>query len=449
MLKESSVAAAGLGGEAGVGKGLSVSDPAGQGEVEVKPMGGGGGGVPGAQVRAMIVAELGSLVELRHAFHAEPELSYQETKTSARVVAELKKLGVAVKTGLAKGTGVVGYLPPTNPADAGKPAIALRADMDALPIVENTGKAYASRTPGVMHACGHDGHTTILLGAARVLSKLTHRPRGVTFVFQPAEEGGAGGAAMCDDGCLRGEGAGGLGAPVGRIFGLHGWPTLELGQVATKPGPLLAAVDDFEVTIRGTQAHGAYPHQGNDAILAMAHAITALQSFVSRNVPPLESAVLTVGAVRSGTANNIIPQEAHFIGTVRTLKQSVRESAEGRFRQIVNGAAQAMGCAAEIVWHQSYPVTHNDGPLTEAFLAMAVAKLGSDRVVRVEQPTMGGEDFAYYGHHVPACFFLIGLRPAGVTNTPLLHQAEFDFNDDALQTGIEMMVAAATMDPGV
>jgi len=227
------------------------------------------------------------------------------------------------------------------------------------------------------------------------------------------------------------------------IFGLHGWPGFEAGRVATKPGPLLAATEDFIVTIKGTQAHGAYPQFGNDAILATAHIITALQSIVSRNVGPLESVVLSVGAINAGTANNIIPETVTFFGTVRTLTAETKQTTRRRFFEIVEGTAKAMGCTAGIVWHEGYPVTSNDPGATKTFVEIAGATLGAGRVEVVDQPTMGGEDFSYYGQHVPACFFLLGLRPKGAASYPTLHQPDFDFNDEVLAVGIEMMCALA------
>jgi len=393
-------------------------------------------------VKSLIEAELPSLIALRRDLHQHPELCFEERRTSGVVQRELAALGIDCKAGLGGGTGVIGYLPANDPRGKGKGAIALRGDMDALPIVEQTGKAYASQTKGVMHACGHDGHTTILIGAARVLSKMA-RPRPVTFIFQPAEEGGGGADKMCREGVLAGEGRGGLGAPVEMIFGLHGWPGFEAGRVATKPGPLLAATEDFIVTIKGTQAHGAYPQFGNDAILATAHIITALQSIVSRNVGPLESVVLSVGAINAGTANNIIPETVTFFGTVRTLTAETKQTTRRRFFEIVEGTAKAMGCTAGIVWHEGYPVTSNDPGATKTFVEIAGATLGAGRVEVVDQPTMGGEDFSYYGQHVPACFFLLGLRPKGAASYPTLHQPDFDFNDEVLAVGIEMMCALA------
>ncbi len=387
-----------------------------------------------------IAREIPDLTAIRRDLHAHPELAFEERRTSERVQAELKRLGIAFKAGLAKGTGVVAHLPATSGT---RPAIALRADMDALPIVENTGRAYASNTPGVMHACGHDGHTTILLGAARILAATADRPNPVTFIFQPAEEGGGGGDLMCREGALAGEGKGGLGAPVGSIYGLHGWPLLPLNHLASKPGPLLAATDDFEVFIRGTQAHGAYPHLGHDPIVAAANVVTALQTISSRNVAPTDAVVVSVGVIEGGTANNIIPERVRLVGTVRTLSPLVRKTAKIAFYRIIEATAQAHGCRAEIHWHDGYPATINDAAATGRFFTLARERFGTDRVAEVPHATMGGEDFSYYGQKVPACFFLLGLKPEGMEHIPQLHQAEFDFNDEAIGTGVEMMCRLA------
>ena len=391
-------------------------------------------------LRTVIARELASLREIRHDLHRHPELSYQEARTSSVVARELTRLGIAHKTGMAK-TGVIGYIPPTT--GNAPTSVALRADMDALPIVEQTGRDYTSINPGVMHACGHDGHTTMLLGAARVLLQMPTRTRGVTLVFQPAEEGGAGGERLCAEGALKGDTGGGIGLPVGEIYGLHGWPTLDLGTVGTRPGPLLAAVDDFDVAVRGQGAHAAYPHQGRDPIVATCAIVSSLQTIASRNIAPLDSVVCTVGQINAGSANNIIPADCRFQGTVRTLRAETRTLAKDRFHAITRSIAEAHGCIADINWHESYPVTHNDAALVDKFLSTADAALGRERVLRIDQPTMGGEDFSYYGHHVPACFFFLGLKAAGATHVPTLHQPDFDFNDDAMPTGIEMLCRAA------
>lgn len=381
------------------------------------------------------------LIRIRHDLHAHPELAFAESRTSRVVQAELTRLGIPFRAGLARGTGVVAHLPATVKGARG--AVALRADMDALPIVENTGRAYASTCPGVMHACGHDGHTTILLGAARVLAAAKERPNPVTFLFQPAEEGGGGGNLMCQDGALAGEGRGGFGPPVARVFGLHGWPLLPLNHVATKAGPLLAATDEFEIAVRGVQAHGAYPHLGRDPIVAVAQIIGALQTIPSRVTAPFDPIVVTVGVVEGGTATNIIPERARIEGTVRTLSPAVRARAKEALFEIARGVASGLGCRADVTWHDGYPATINDAGAAAEFFRVARGALGEDRVHEAPHATMGGEDFSYYGAFAKACFFFLGLRPEEAGEVPQLHQAEFDFNDEALATGVEMMCRLA------
>lgn len=390
------------------------------------------------QIRTLISRELKDLIEIRHDLHRHPELNYEEERTSGVVQRQLAKLGIPFRAGVAK-TGVVARLPATDPANDKLPAVALRADMDALPITEATGKPYASCVPGKMHACGHDGHTTMLIGAARVLAALPHRPRPIVFVFQPAEEGGAGGERMCREGAMEG---------VGEIFGLHGWPTYPVGHVATRVGPLLASVDDVELTVRGTQCHGAYPHQGFDPIHATAQIIAAMQTIASRNVAPLDSVVVTCGEIRAGTANNIIPESCWTHWTVRTLRDSTRTLVKQRFHAIAQGVAQALGCRAEVTYRESYPVTHNDPHLVGEFFRTLRGLNGAPTSIagfaEVPEPTMGGEDFSYYGRIVPGCFFFLGLKPEGADRYPTLHQPDFDFNDAAIPAGVETFVRLAT-----
>lgn len=395
-----------------------------------------------SDVHALIQADLPDLISIRHDLHRHPEIMFEETRTCQVVQQHLTDLGVPFKAGLAGGTGVVAHLPATN---GGSETVALRADMDALPILEETGKAYASENEGVMHACGHDGHTAILLGAARALSKLEERPNAVTFVFQPAEEGGAGGQKMCEDGALLGEAGGGVGSPVTRIFGLHGWPQMPLGTVATRPGPLLAATDEFEITIRGVQAHAAYPHLGRDPIVAASALIGALQSIASRTVSPIDSVVVTVGRIHAGSAKNVIPESAHLEGTIRTLRAETRTEATHRLKLIADQVATAYGCRADVDLQEGYPVTSNDPELVDHFNKVAQETIGAERVGHVDEPSMGGEDFSFYGHHVPACFYLLGLLPDGEDplRIPQLHQPTFDFNDGAIATGVEMMCRLA------
>ncbi|HRQ72959.1 MAG TPA: amidohydrolase, partial [Phycisphaerales bacterium] len=363
-----------------------------------------------APLRDIVRADLPELVAIRHDLHRHPELGYEEERTSGVVQRELKAAGVAFRAGVAR-TGVVAHIPATERTD--RPAVALRADMDALPIVEASGRPYASSRPGVMHACGHDGHTTILIGAARALSRVPRRPNPVTFLFQPAEEGGAGGERMCDEGALLGDEGGGVGPRVGSIFGLHGWPQLPLGVVATRPGPLLAATDDFVVKVRGVGGHAAFPHLARDPVVAAAHVVTALQTLASRNASPLDSVVCTVGRIAGGIANNVIPPEVELVGTVRTLRAETRRLARERFFGIAEATAAAFGCRAEIDWQDGYPATVNDAALTERFFAVARDGLGAERVAVAPEPVMGGEDFSYYGRHVPACFYMLGLLAPG------------------------------------
>jgi hippurate hydrolase len=397
--------------------------------------------VPGERVRSMIEEELASLVEIRRDLHAHPELGYEETRTSDVIQRELEAAGIDFARNLAGGTGVLGHLP-----GEGERAIGLRADMDALPIVEQTGLGYASRNEGVMHACGHDGHTTILIGAARVLGRLAAEqplPRPVTLCFQPAEEGGAGGRRMVEDGCLDGST---IGPPVEEMFGLHGWPQLPLGVVGSRPGPLLAAADMFEIDIDGTACHAAFPHLGRDPIVAAAAMITALQSIAARNVDPLDAIVVSTTTVSGGTTHNIIPERVRLTGTVRTLRPETQQLAIERMKALADHVARAHGCRAEVDYQVHYPVTFNAPGAVDDFLETARAALGSERVIEVPQPFMGGEDFSFYCNVVPSCFFVLGLCPPDSEAMPALHQPTFDFNDDAIATGVELFCRLALRD---
>lgn len=391
------------------------------------------------EVRALVKQDLSDVSALRHDLHRHPEIMFEEKRTSGVVARELSALKIEHKAGLAGGTGVLAWIPATGDPGSSK-TVALRADMDALPIREKTGRPYASQTDGVMHACGHDGHTSMLIGVARALSKASQRANNVLLVFQPAEEGGAGGEKMCQAGCLNGKV---LGEPADVIYGLHGWPEMELGTVATRSGPLLAATDEFHITVRGKGGHAAYPHACIDPIVIASQIVMALQTIASRHANPLDSVVCTVGAFHAGHANNVIPDFAELIGTIRTLKPETRKSAEAELRRIATGTAAALGGSAEIDWRIGYPATVNDAGATERFRLIAREVVGSSRVLEREHPTMGGEDFSFYGKHVPACFFFLGLRPGSMKSYPNLHTPEFDFNDDALPIGIEVMTRLA------
>lgn len=385
------------------------------------------------ELAPLVEADLGHLIALRHDLHAHPELGYEEHRTSGVVQRELQAAGVPCIAGLAGGTGVLGYLPSTHGDDA--PTVALRADMDALPILERTGKSYASTTPGKMHACGHDGHTTILVGAARALAQM-ERPNNVLFIFQPAEEGGAGGKKMCEDGVLEGRV---LGRPADRIFGLHGYPGLHVGEVSSRPGVMMASADTIRITVHGKGGHAAMPHTGIDPIVVASHIITAAQAIAARNTDPLDSLVITFAQFNAGTAHNIIPEHAEIVGTVRTLRPETREMAEKRLQEMVQGIASAHGTTAVLHYDHGYPAVYNDFDLVNVFDSSV-----GERVIAPPPPVMGGEDFSFYGQHVPACFYWLGLMPDRECSYPNLHAPEFDFNDAALPVGVRAMCRLAT-----
>ena len=393
-------------------------------------------------VKDTIHNELDEIVAIRHDLHKNPELSFHEERTSKVVQRELDRLGIAYKANMAGGTGVVAFIPSTE-VDESVPSVALRADMDALPITEQTGIAYSSTRDGVMHACGHDGHTSILLGVARVLNSLETRPNNVTLVFQPAEESGGGGQRFCAEGMLEGSAGGGIGSRVGRIFGLHGWPSLKLGTARTKPGPLMASTDEFVITVRGKGGHAARPHLTRDPIVAASAIVMSLQTIVSRSTSPVDSVVCTIGRIEGGTVDNVIPEAVELEGTTRALTPQMRKLAEERLREISESVAKAHGCTVEIRWNVGYPVVHNDRAMVEKFFGLAGRVLGEENVTLAEAPVMGGEDFAYYAEHVPACFYFLGLCPKGDGSYPEIHTPRFDFNDKAIPLGMELMTRLA------
>ena len=384
----------------------------------------------------IIGRELPSLVALRHDLHAHPEIGLEEKRTAARVSKELTDAGVEHLTGLAGGTGILAHIPGASPR-----TMALRADMDALPIAEETRLPYASTCPGVMHACGHDGHTTILVGAARILASFARAkalPRSVTLLFQPAEENLDGAPRMISDGALSGR----LGGPVESIYALHGWPWLEVGSIGVKDGPVMAAGDFFSITLAGRGSHAAWPHLAHDVVVAMAATVASLQTIVSRSTDPCTSAVVSVCRIRAGDALNVLPQQLVFEGTIRTLGGDARARTLARFDEIVTLTARAHQCEATIRYTVGCPATINDASATNA-VRRAVACMAGAQVHEVTDPSMGGEDFAYYGEHARASFYLLGLRPRGADSMPSLHHPLFDFNDDAIAAGVESMVRLA------
>ncbi len=391
-------------------------------------------------IRELIEGELPSLIALRHDLHAHPEIGHCETRTSATVQRELSAAGVEFQSGVGGGTGVLAHISGSDGA-----AIGLRADLDALPIAESTALPYASVFPGKMHACGHDGHTTILIGVARILAKLGRiapLTRPVTLLFQPAEENLGGASKMIEDGCL----AGRLGPPVSEIYGLHCWPWLPIRSVGVRDGPILAATDSFTVTIHGRGSHAAWPHLSNDPIVAIASVITALQSIVSRNTDPVDAVVVSVCTIRAGDAFNVIPQEGVIGGTMRTLSASSRALTLRRIEEISDHAAKMHDCFATVEIQRGCPATIND-PVATRSVRRAVAQMAGTRLVEMKAPFMGGEDFAHYGEAIPASFFLLGIQDLDAPPSPPLHHPKFDFNDSAIAVGIEAMCLLAIGKP--
>lgn len=392
-------------------------------------------------IRALVAEELPRLIELRHDLHMHPEIGYEEVRTSGVVLRELANAGIAHVAGLAGGTGILAHIPGTGPR-----AIALRADMDALPIEERSGRPWSSTIPNRMHACGHDGHTAVLIGAARVLARMSAQsplPRPVTFVFQPAEEGGGGGKRMVDEGALNGTR---IGPAAEEIYALHGWPELPIGTIATRRGAVMAASDRIEIHITGRGSHAAFPHHSADPIVCAAAVITAMQSIVARNIDPLDAAVVSITVIESGSAFNVIPDRAVLKGTYRSLSEATRTMLERRITEVVEGVARAHGCKAHCKLLRCYPVTTNDDGAVERFEKVARETFGSERVGTLPTPVMGGEDFAFYCAHVPACYWALGLATPGIKFPPL-HAPDFDFNDDAIAVGVELMCRLAVRDP--
>jgi hippurate hydrolase len=363
---------------------------------------------------------------LRRDIHREPELGFDTEKTARKVLDALEGLPLEIETGVAQ-NGLVATL-----AGEGEgPTVGLRADMDALPITEETGLAFASEVEGKMHACGHDAHTSMLVGAAHALSGMRERLNGtVKFIFQPAEEGGGGGRVMVEEGV-----AGGLDS----IFALHLWPGLPFGTVATKAGPIMAAADAFEMEVRGTGGHGAMPHLSADAIVVAAHVVTALQTVVSREVDPVEPAVLTVGEIGAGTAFNIIPETARLGGTVRTLNEDLRKRMPERIEAVARGVAGGMRADAHLDYTFSYPVTRNDADAANRALGVAGGLFGEEAVLELANPSMGAEDFAYFLEKVPGAFVWLGVGE----DVSGLHTPQFAFDEEILPRGSALLAALA------
>jgi amidohydrolase len=368
---------------------------------------------------ADLVAEI---AEWRRDIHANPELQYDVNRTAGKVAELLTSFGVdEVVTGIGR-TGVVGVIKGRN-GGAGR-VIGLRADMDALPITERTGKPYASTTSGKMHACGHDGHTAMLLGAAKYLAETRNFDGTAIVIFQPAEEGGAGGRAMVQDGLMERFG-------IEEVFGLHNIPGMPVGSFAIREGGIMAATDEFTIIIEGTGGHAAMPHRANDPVVIAAQLILALQTVVSRNIDPMRQAVLSVTMVQAGDAFNIIPRNIRLTGTIRTLDETIRSFMEERLRTITTQLVAAFGAKADIAFRRGYPVTVN-APAQTAFAAeVARSVAGAERVNANSDPTMGGEDFAYMLQARPGAYIFMGNG-----DSTQLHTDTYDFNDEAIPAGV-------------
>ncbi|MFW5832513.1 MAG: M20 aminoacylase family protein [Pseudomonadota bacterium] len=365
----------------------------------------------------------------RQDLHRHPELLFEVQRTADLVARELRAMGCdEVVTGLGR-TGVVGVIKGRE-TGSGR-VVGLRADMDALPIHEATGRPYASVHPGRMHACGHDGHTAMLLGAARHLAETRRFDGTVVVIFQPAEEGGGGGKAMVDDGLMERFG-------VERVFGMHNQPGLEVGRFGLRKGPMLAAADEFEITVEGYGGHAAHPHHTIDAAMVAAQLLLSLQTVVARNVDPIRSAVLSVTTIQAGEAFNVIPQTAILRGTVRTLDEAVRDRIEARVAEVVDLGARALGATAKLDYRRNYPVLVNHGPEVDFAAAVARDVAGDERVDAEAPPRMGAEDFSFMLNARPGAFVFTGNGDSA----PLHHPA-YDFDDAAIPHGCAFWVRLA------
>lgn len=364
----------------------------------------------------------------RRYLHENPEILYDVENTASFVEQKLKEFGVdEVVTGIGR-TGVVGIIRGKGP---GSRTIGLRADMDALPLDEVTGKPWASKTSGRMHACGHDGHTSMLLGAAKYLAETRNFDGTVVLIFQPAEEGGAGALAMIEDGMIERFG-------IEEVYGMHNMPGIPVGQFAIRKGGIMAAPDRFTITIKGRGGHAAQPHKTIDPIFIGSQLVGSLQAIAARNADPLRSVVISVTRFDAGTTHNIIPDEATLWGTVRTLSEETRDLAEMRIRQIVEGIASAHGAEANIEYERRCPVTVNHDQETEHAISVATGVVGASNVDPNVDPAMAGEDFAFMLKRRPGAFIFIGNG-----DTAALHNPHYDFDDEAIPYGISYWVRLA------
>lgn len=372
------------------------------------------------------------LVHIRRDIHAHPELGFEETRTSQLVADKLAEYGIEVHRGLAK-TGVIGVI--KGKKDSGR-AIGLRADMDCLPMHETGDVPHKSKVAGRMHACGHDGHTTMLLGAARYLAQTRNFDGTVNLIFQPAEEGGGGGRVMVEEGLFQR-------FPCDAVYAIHNWPGLAPGKIAVRAGPMMAATDEIKITVRGRGGHAALPHLAADPVVATAHIITALQTIASRNANPVDALVVSVCSMQTSQigAFNVIPGHVELIGTVRSFSPEMRELAEKRLQEIVTSVAQGLGASATVEYRRGYPATVNTEQ--EARFAAQVGEkvFGKGNVVTDGEPTMGGEDFSYMLQAKPGAYVFLGQ--GGSQGGCFLHNPGYDFNDEVIPLGAGYLAALA------
>ena len=382
------------------------------------------------RIAASVTRWTQELIALRKTLHQHPELAFEEHETAKAVTAFLSKLGIPFRTGIGK-TGVVAVLEGSAPGRT----IGIRADMDALPILEETGLPFASKIAGKMHACGHDVHTVIALGVAAALSEMRDALHGrVKFIFQPAEETLSGAAAMIADGALEDP-------ALDMILGYHNWPQITAGSVGYHPEAVMASADAFDVTLTGRGGHGAYPHLAVDAMAAGTYFVTQLQTIVSREVAPLSPAVVTIGEFHSGTARNVIAPTALLKGSVRTMEPGLSGAIEAAVRRLLEGIKTGMRVDYALTWQRMAPALRNDKATLARVLACARDVLGAQNVVEMPQPTMGSEDFAWFAEKVPAAHLRIGSKIDGLDTA--IHRSNYDCNDLAIPVGIRVVARAA------
>ena len=367
------------------------------------------------------------MTEWRRDIHQHPELKFEENRTSDLVAAKLEEFGIEIHRGLAK-TGVVGTI-----RNGDGPSIGLRADMDALPLEEKNTFKHASSNPGKMHACGHDGHTAMLLGAAKHLAASKNFRGTVNLIFQPAEEGGGGGELMIKEGLFEM-------FPVDSVYGLHNWPGMPAGTFGVGSGPIMAAADMFDLTINGRGGHAALPDQCIDPIVVASQVVSALQTITSRNTHPVDSVVISVTQIHAGDAYNVIPDSVRMHGTVRTFQTETRDKIPSSMLRVAEGVCAAYGTTCELNYMSGYPATINSVPETEISAKAVVDLLGEDKIILNPTPSMGAEDFSYMLEARPGCYVWLGIGPGKGEAGCMLHSSRYDFNDDVLPTGASYWV---------